>query len=124
MRGGYIFYDGWMRGLKFVNGNDDDTIRFLLAFADGDYPSEKVFREMFREQLKEQHIKLDDPLCIEHVYDREYCGSPILLNRMFDELKTYALARVERSEDAANPYKLEKSEKWPYVLERREDGRT
>ena len=71
-----------------------------------------------------EHIKLDDPLCIEHVYDREYCGSPILLNRMFDELKTYALARVERSEDAANPYKLEKSEKWPYVLERREDGRT
>ena len=67
MRGGYIFYDGWMRGLKFVNGNDDDTIRFLLAFADGDYPSEKVFREMFREQLKEQHIKLDD---VEGTIDR------------------------------------------------------
>ena len=60
MRDGYIFYSRWMRGLKFVNGNDDDTIRFLLAFADGDSPSEKVFREMFREQLKEQHIKLDD----------------------------------------------------------------
>ena len=48
------------------------------------------------------HIKLDEPLCIKNVFDRKYCGSPILLNRMFDELKTYALARVERSEDATD----------------------
>ena len=67
MRDGYIFYNRWMRGLKFVNGNDDDTIRFLLAFVDGDYPSEKEFRKMFREQLKEQHIKLDD---VEGTIDR------------------------------------------------------
>ncbi len=49
-----------------------------------------------------ERIKLDDPLCIEQVFDRRYCGSPILLNRMFDELKTYALARAERSEDATD----------------------
>ena len=60
MRDGYIFYNRWMRGLKFVNGNEDDTKWFLLAFVYGDYPSEKEFRKMFREQLKEQHIKLDD----------------------------------------------------------------
>lgn len=43
-----------------------------------------------------EHIKLDEPLCIEQVFDRTYGGSPILLNRMFDELKAYALARAER----------------------------
>ena len=42
---------------------------------------------------------IDEPLCIEQVFDRTYGGSPILLNRMFDELKAYALARAERSED-------------------------
>ena len=60
MKGGYIFYDGWMRGLNFVNGNEDDTIRFLIAFVDGDYYSEKVFREMFREEVKRQNVKIND----------------------------------------------------------------
>ena len=46
-----------------------------------------------------EHIKLDEPLCIEQVFDRRYVGSPILLNRMFDELKAYALAKLERSGD-------------------------
>ena len=45
-------------------------------------------------------IKLDEPLCIEQVFDRTYySGGPILLNRMFDELKAYALERVESSEE-------------------------
>lgn len=45
---------------------------------------------------------IDEPLCIRQVYDRRYCdgGSPILLNRMFDELKAYALSKMERSESA------------------------
>ena len=46
-----------------------------------------------------ERIKLDEPLCIEQVFDRTYGGSPILLNHMFDELKSYALAKLERSED-------------------------
>ena len=45
------------------------------------------------------HITLDEPFCIRHVVDRRFCGSPILLNRMFDELKAYALSKMERSED-------------------------
>lgn len=45
-----------------------------------------------------EHFKLDEPLCTEQVFDRRYGGSPILLNRMFDELKAYALERVESSE--------------------------
>ena len=44
-------------------------------------------------------IKLDEPLCIEQVFDRTYYSGPILLNRMFDELKAYALERVESSEE-------------------------
>ena len=46
-----------------------------------------------------ERINLDEPLCIEQVFDRTYDGSPILLNRMFDELKAFALSRVERSEE-------------------------
>ena len=46
-----------------------------------------------------ERIKLDEPLCIEQAFDRKYGGSPILLNRMFDEMKAYALTRVERSEE-------------------------
>lgn len=42
-----------------------------------------------------ERINLDEPICIKQVFDRRYCGSPILLNRMFDELKAYALAREE-----------------------------
>ena len=44
-------------------------------------------------------ITLDEPLCIKNVVDRRYCGNPILLNRMFDELKAYALEKMERSEE-------------------------
>lgn len=46
-----------------------------------------------------KHIKLDEPFCIEQVFDRRYCGSPILLNRMFDQLKAYALERAEKKEE-------------------------
>lgn len=42
---------------------------------------------------------IDEPLCITQVIDRRYCNSPILLNRMFDELKAYALAKAERCEE-------------------------
>ena len=45
-----------------------------------------------------EHIKLDEPICVEQVFDRTYGGGPILLNRMFDELKAYALSRAEVSE--------------------------
>jgi len=42
---------------------------------------------------------LDEPLCITQVFDRRYFGDPILLNRMFDELKAYALSKMERREE-------------------------
>ena len=60
MKGGYIFYYGWARGFDFVNGNEDDTIGFLLSFCDMDYESEEQFRSEFRNQLKERNIKVDD----------------------------------------------------------------
>ena len=46
-----------------------------------------------------EHIKLDEPLCMVQVIDSSRCGGPILLNRMFDEFKAYALARAERGEE-------------------------
>ena len=46
-----------------------------------------------------ERIKLDEPICTEYVIDHTYGGVPILLNRMFDELKAYTLSRVEGSEE-------------------------
>lgn len=60
MKGGYIFYYGWARGFDFVNGDEDDTIGFLLSFSMMDYNSEEEYREEFRRQLKERNIKVDD----------------------------------------------------------------
>lgn len=54
--------------------------------------------DMIDEETFEK-TKLDEPLCIEHVFDRQYGGIPILLNRMFDELKAYALEYAMRSEE-------------------------
>lgn len=46
-----------------------------------------------------ERIKLDEPICTEYVIDHTYGGVPILLNRMFDELKSYALSRMDGSEE-------------------------
>lgn len=46
-----------------------------------------------------ERIKLDEPICVEYVIDRTYGSGPILLNRMFDELRAYTLAKVEKSEE-------------------------
>ena len=34
-----------------------------------------------------ERIRLEEPICVEQVYDRRYSGSPIILNRMCDEMK-------------------------------------
>lgn len=60
MKGGYIFYYGWARGFDFVNGDEDDTIGFLLSFSMMDFDSEEEYREEFRRQLKEKNIEVDD----------------------------------------------------------------
>ncbi len=60
MKGGYIFYYGWARGFDFVNGDEDDTIGFLLSFSMMDFDSEEEFREEFRQRLKDRNIKVDD----------------------------------------------------------------
>lgn len=60
MKGGYIFYYGWARGFDFVNGDEDDTIGFLLSFSMMDFDSEEEFREEFRQRLKDRNIEVDD----------------------------------------------------------------
>lgn len=46
-----------------------------------------------------ERFRLDEPICIAQVFDRRYGGSPIILNRMLDEMKAFALAKMERSEE-------------------------
>lgn len=44
-------------------------------------------------------LGLDDPIAIEQVFDRRYGGSPIILNRMLDEMKSYVLAKMDEVEE-------------------------
>lgn len=39
-------------------------------------------------------ITLDEPVIIEQVFDRSYGSSPIILNRMLDEMKKYVLNKM------------------------------
>ena len=41
-----------------------------------------------------KRITLDDPVVIEQVFDRSYGSSPIILNRMLDEMKKYVLNKM------------------------------
>ena len=43
----------------------------------------------------EKRIRLEEPICVEQIYDRRYGGSPIILNRMCDEMKHYILNKVD-----------------------------
>ena len=40
---------------------------------------------------------IDDPIIIEHAFDRRFNGSPIILNRMIDQMKDYVLNKIEMS---------------------------
>jgi len=42
-----------------------------------------------------EKIKLDDPVVVEQAFERRYAGSPIVLNRIFDEMKSYVLAKMD-----------------------------
>lgn len=46
-----------------------------------------------------ERFRLDEPICVAQVFDRRYGGTPIILNRMFDEMKAFVLKKMERSEE-------------------------
>ena len=43
-----------------------------------------------------KRIVIDEPIITEQVFDRSYGGSPIILNRMFNEMKEYTLNRMAK----------------------------
>jgi hypothetical protein len=45
-----------------------------------------------------EKFKLDDPIATEQMFDRRYGGSPIILNRMFDKMKSYVLEKMNEVE--------------------------
>lgn len=47
------------------------------------------------DEITGERFKLDDPITIGQVFDRRYDGSPIILNRMLDEMKSYVLAKMD-----------------------------
>lgn len=59
-KGGYIFYYGWARKFNFVNGNVDDTIKFLLDITGYDWIDEPEFRSEFKKKLQEQGVSVPD----------------------------------------------------------------
>lgn len=46
-----------------------------------------------------EKFRLDNPIAIEKVFDRRHGGSPIILNRMCDEMKSYVLAKMDEVEE-------------------------
>lgn len=46
-----------------------------------------------------EKFRLDAPIAIEQVFDRRYGGSPIILNRMLDEMKSYVLANMDKENE-------------------------
>lgn len=49
-----------------------------------------------------ERIKLDLPISVEQIFDRKYWehgGRPIVLNKMFDEMKTYILLKADEVEE-------------------------
>lgn len=42
-----------------------------------------------------EKFKLDDPVVIEQVFDRRFGGSPVVLNRMLDEMKAFVLKKMD-----------------------------
>ena len=48
-----------------------------------------------------EKFKLDDPIATEQMFDRRYGGGgrPIILNRMFDEMKSYVLTKMDEENE-------------------------
>ena len=49
-----------------------------------------------------ERIKLDLPISVEQIFDRKYweCGGrPIVLNKMFDEMRAYILLKADEVEE-------------------------
>lgn len=45
-----------------------------------------------------ERIKLDLPISVEQIFDRKYWehgGTPIVLNKMFDEMRAYILLKAD-----------------------------
>lgn len=42
-----------------------------------------------------ERFEIEEPIVCQHIWDRTYGGSGIVLNRMFDEAKAYALERAK-----------------------------
>ena len=42
-----------------------------------------------------KRFEVEEPIICKHIWDRRYGGSVIVLNRIFDEAKAYALGRAK-----------------------------
>ena len=42
-----------------------------------------------------EKYELEEPIVCQHIWDRTYGGSGVILNRMFDEAKAFALRRAK-----------------------------
>lgn len=50
------------------------------------------------DEKTEERFKLEEPISVEQVYDRKYWehgGTPIVLNKMFDEMRAYILLKAD-----------------------------
>lgn len=42
---------------------------------------------------------IEEPIAVEHTFDRRFGGTPIIISRMLDEAKAYIVARMDGEQD-------------------------
>lgn len=60
---------------------------------------ELVLQHYMLDKESGERFRIEEPIGITQVFDRRYGGSPIIINRMFDEMKSHVLARMDGEQD-------------------------
>ena len=42
-----------------------------------------------------ERLRIEEPIAVMQIFDRRYGGKPIVINQMFDEMKSHVLARMD-----------------------------
>ncbi len=56
---------------------------------------ELVLQHYILNEESGERFQIEEPIAVTHTFDRRYSGSPIIIQQMFDEMKSYVLARMD-----------------------------
>ena len=55
----------------------------------------KIIVTHYMQDENGERFEIEEPIVCQHICDRTYGGSGVILNRMFDEAKAFALRRAK-----------------------------